>query len=253
MSKSNKNSGAQNRKRKAKQEKETAIQKDSLLKFIKTKKESGEENDGTTSQTTMQESIPSVYNEDSIVTDIHDGNGNGITNSEDHADVEMKSETMLPPNETALTGEYNSFHEEPVQIGVSFTDENENQPFINFDDPALWPTNSDSNRIILITKGPVRVKQNLFPETMNRRFNAKHYVRTLENGEKSPRSWLVYSTSTNAAFCFCCKLFYQSQFSLHWQLVVVVIGKTCPKFYLHMKNHHITWIHICNGKKWKHA
>jgi len=171
MLKSNKNSGVQNRKRKVKQEKETATQKDSLLHFMK-KTESGDkihENDGTTSQTTKQESISSVYNEDSMLNDIHDGNG--ITNSEEHADVEMKSETMLPPTETSFT--------------------NENPPFINFDDPALWPKISDPNRIILITKGPVQVKQYLFPETMSRRFNAKHYVRILENGEESPRSWLV--------------------------------------------------------------
>src|ERR1700733_2047428 len=76
MSKSNKNSGAQNRNGKA-QDKELAIGKDSLLQFMK-EKESGDENEETTRRTIMQESISLVYNKDSIVTGRH--NGNSITN-----------------------------------------------------------------------------------------------------------------------------------------------------------------------------
>ena len=83
---------------------------------------------------------------------------------------------------------------------LDFSDEN--QPFINFEDPTLWPKNSDSNRIILITKGPVQEKQNLYPETMNRRFSVKHYVRKLDNGGEYPRSWHVHSISKNSVFLF---------------------------------------------------
>ena len=169
MLKSNRYSGAQNRKRKAKQEKKNAIQKDSLLQFMKTEG-NGKETDGTASQTAMQEPISSRDNKDNIVIDMHefhdDDDGNGVSNDND--DVGIESEAIPPPTETELSGVYNnSFHQEPVQVGVSFTDEN--QSAINFDDPALWPKNSDSSRIFLITKGPVQVKQNLFPETMNRR------------------------------------------------------------------------------------
>ena len=109
--------------------------------------------------------------------------------SEDYAHVEIKSETMptQSPTETVLRlVEENSFHEEQVGASSIFDYRGENQPVINFENPALWPKMLDNNRIILITKGPVQVKLNLFPETMTRRFNANHYIRKIDNGEESP-------------------------------------------------------------------
>ena len=214
---SKKYSGAQNRKRKAKDEKDAAIQKDSLLQFLKKKNENEDEdeidgNGGTTSQTTMPKSITSAYDDGTVAS----MGENMATHYEDYADVEVKSETVLSqsPTETAVrqVGE-TSLHDEQVGASSIFDFPDENQPVVNLEDPALWPKNSDANRIILITKGPVQAKLNLFPETMNRRFSAKHYVRKLDNGEELPRTWLVYSTSTDSVFCFCCKLFYQSSFS----------------------------------------
>ena len=40
-----------------------------------------------------------------------------------------------------------------------------------------------------------------------RRFTQFHYFRTMENGEKIKRSWLIYSSLKDAIFCFCCELF----------------------------------------------
>ena len=47
-----------------------------------------------------------------------------------------------------------------------------------------------------------------FPKNSSgRRFSINYYKRQLCNGETYDRSWLVYSQSKNAIFCFCCKLF----------------------------------------------
>ena len=102
---SKKNSGAQNRKRKAKQEIDAAIHKDSLLQFLKKNIESEDGIARSTSQTseshaTMQESTSSTY-VDTIVTGIHE-NISIATYAEGFAGVEMRLEAVVSPTETAL-------------------------------------------------------------------------------------------------------------------------------------------------------
>lgn len=41
-----------------------------------------------------------------------------------------------------------------------------------------------------------------------------YFKKTLVNGEKIPRSWLVYSDKNNSLFCFCCKLFSKRTINL---------------------------------------
>lgn len=41
----------------------------------------------------------------------------------------------------------------------------------------------------------------------DRTFNTAHLKRTLANGEEIDRNWVLYSPSTNAIFCFMCRLF----------------------------------------------
>ncbi|XP_026396830.1 zinc finger MYM-type protein 1-like [Papaver somniferum] len=60
----------------------------------------------------------------------------------------------------------------------------------------------------LIENGPRRVEDYVFPyDKFREHFSRKHYTRKMTNGEKQDRRWLVYSTSLNKVFCFCCKLF----------------------------------------------
>jgi len=46
-----------------------------------------------------------------------------------------------------------------------------------------------------------------YPISNNRTFHPSHFWRKLSNGESFQRSWLIYSQSKNAVFCFCYKLF----------------------------------------------
>ena len=45
------------------------------------------------------------------------------------------------------------------------------------------------------------------PELDGRSCHHQYFKKTLVNGEKILRSWLVYSEKNNSLFCFCCKLF----------------------------------------------
>jgi len=76
-------------------------------------------------------------------------------------------------------------------------------------DPFLWPkVLNDHERIRRVKKGPVRLKIGAYPTNEDgRHFSNTHFTKTLVNGEKQDRRWLVYSASKDAVFCFACKLF----------------------------------------------
>lgn len=77
-------------------------------------------------------------------------------------------------------------------------------------DPAMWPEIIiDSVRVILVENGPVSPDLEFeYPrDDHGRRFPPKCVKRKLKNGEVVVRSWLIYSKSVDAVFCFCCKLF----------------------------------------------
>ncbi|ESS36399.1 hypothetical protein TGVEG_269420 [Toxoplasma gondii VEG] len=79
------------------------------------------------------------------------------------------------------------------------------------DDLALWPSQiTEELRWSLVKKGPVQLVDFPYPrDATQRRFGRQHYWRTLPSGEKLWRSWLVYSRTRDAVYCFCCKLFSQ--------------------------------------------
>ena len=75
-------------------------------------------------------------------------------------------------------------------------------------DPGYWSEYiSDKDRCDFVELGPTQVEVE-FPYNGNRRRCSKaHYSRVMPNGEKICRKWLIYSTTKDAVFCFCCKLF----------------------------------------------
>ena len=48
---------------------------------------------------------------------------------------------------------------------------------------------------------------NYSQDNRGRRFISRNYKRKLNNGEQVLRDWLVYSTTKDAVYCFCCKIF----------------------------------------------
>jgi len=78
----------------------------------------------------------------------------------------------------------------------------------NFNDIAYWPEQlTSTDRDYLITTGPKMsidyMKKFNFPkDNNNRSFSYSLFFRTISNGEKYLRKWLVYSETVNAVFCF---------------------------------------------------
>jgi hypothetical protein len=76
-------------------------------------------------------------------------------------------------------------------------------------DPRNWDSLESRMIELVATKGPKRdLKIVTGPrDKFSRRFTANLYTRTLSNGEKCDRDWLVYSKELDRLFCFCCKVF----------------------------------------------
>ncbi|XP_061900928.1 musculoskeletal embryonic nuclear protein 1b isoform X2 [Entelurus aequoreus] len=116
-------------------------------------------------------------------------------------------------------------------------------------DPAEWPSFlSDSDRTEQVIRGPLSIKENFsFPKRHDGRSFHYHYTyRQLVNGEKVKRSWLTYSRSKDAVYCFCCKLFSKKSLKLaaEGQRDWVNIGAM-------LKQHENSEDHCSNMVKWK--
>lgn len=88
-------------------------------------------------------------------------------------------------------------------------------------DPGSWPhVFTEEIRTLWIQKGPsffqnkdsdfsksTRQYEEANGKTKMRSLTKSVFVRTLKNGENVTRTWLLYSPSKNALFCFTCRLF----------------------------------------------
>lgn len=139
------------------------------------------------------------------------------------SDIDAVYETNLPLSTSALEVSYQCNLDQPMYI----IDEQRNQsePDINLKDVGLWPSKiTDNTRIYVVQQG-ASVVQNInanFGEIarggslvkgQNRKLTREWFFRTLPNGEKVLRSWLVYSPSKKAVYCFCCRLFANKSIS----------------------------------------
>ncbi|XP_035228241.1 zinc finger MYM-type protein 5-like, partial [Stegodyphus dumicola] len=77
------------------------------------------------------------------------------------------------------------------------------------DDPGKWPINLTYSQVqYIIENFPSQVQNIAFPrDEQNKKISESYFYRTLSNGEKIHRPWLLYSLSLNSVFCAPCKLF----------------------------------------------
>lgn len=77
-------------------------------------------------------------------------------------------------------------------------------------DTALWSAHIlDADHVEIVQRGPFKVSPDFkfLKGPDGRAFHTSLQFKTLPNGEKVHRSWLLYSPQNNAVFCFVCKLF----------------------------------------------
>ncbi|XP_057563459.1 zinc finger MYM-type protein 5 [Hippopotamus amphibius kiboko] len=101
-------------------------------------------------------------------------------------------------------------------------------------DPGTWPrVLSIKQRDSLVENDPPQVRNFNFPkDSTGRKFSETYYTRILPNGEKTTRSWLLYSTSKDSVFCLYCKLFGEGKNQLKnengckdWQHLSHILSK----------------------------
>ncbi|XP_006915898.1 zinc finger MYM-type protein 5 [Pteropus alecto] len=115
-------------------------------------------------------------------------------------------------------------------------------------DPGTWPRAlTVKQRDILVENDPPQVRNFNFPkDNTGRKFSETYYTRILPNGEKTTRSWLLYSTSKDSVFCLYCKLFGEGKNQLRnengcrdWQHLSHILSK-----------HEESEMHVSNSVKY---
>ncbi|KAM5278885.1 zinc finger MYM-type protein 5 isoform 2-T16 [Hipposideros larvatus] len=112
--------------------------------------------------------------------------------------------------------------------------EDSTRPVVLSADPGTWPRILNfKQRDILVENDPPQVRNINFPkDNTGRKFSETYYTRVLPNGEKTTRSWLLYSTSKDSVFCLYCKLFGEGKNQLRnengckdWQHLSHILSK----------------------------
>lgn len=128
-----------------------------------------------------------------------------------------------------------------------------------FRDAGFWPEIiTDKLRTELVIRGPETlqnkdgpfaiVKRNLGEsEHENRSLSRNWFFKKLRNDENILRSWMLYSPSKESLYCFCCRLFCPDQSSFGRVQGFNVWRKLSPKVGEHELSHH----HISAFTKWK--
>ncbi|XP_007529009.2 zinc finger MYM-type protein 5 isoform X1 [Erinaceus europaeus] len=107
-------------------------------------------------------------------------------------------------------------------------------PIVLSTDPGTWPRLLNiKQRDILVENEPHQVRDFNFPkDNTGRKFSEAYYTRMLPNGEKTTRSWLLYSVSKDSVFCLYCKLFGEGKNQLKnengckdWQHLSHILSK----------------------------
>lgn len=89
---------------------------------------------------------------------------------------------------------------------------NELQPH----DPATWPSYITTTMIDFILDAGALPRADHydryeFPKTDSRGFPKSAFAKKMDNGSSIARSWLIYSKTADAAYCFCCAIFQRDK------------------------------------------
>ncbi len=157
------------------------------------------------------------------------------------------SSSMAAPSQFEATPHLSTTSSSPSRDTTST--EGTLSPQIISDDPALWPKFIDDNACCqIVTKGPLQITDMDFPQNLEnppRRFTKENYRIPMKNGEKIQRSWLVYSVTSDAVFCFCCTLFGKRDNALS------TTGYCAWKNLAHhLKDHEYSKTHCENMRSW---
>ena len=174
-------SGCQKRKKKKREEELTKSLANSMFRYIKKPKSLESEED-------------TIFEKPGIIDDEY------CETSKERVEDGIQSEKDGETDDNIMEKD-DDFVSQNVDCG-SFT--------VTDQDPANWQKIDQMLIDFVVKKGPpTRPSEDYsFPKNINgRHFSHNYYRRCLKNGEKQDRRWLVYSTTSEKIYCFCCKLF----------------------------------------------
>ncbi|XP_053776667.1 zinc finger MYM-type protein 5 isoform X3 [Desmodus rotundus] len=154
--------------------------------------------------------------------------------SQSQVSAECSTDTSLTREDVNLPASVSTiadtFQEQPEEK----KSEDSTHPLVLSADPGAWPRVLNiKQRNILVENDPPQVRNFNFPkDNTGRKFSETYYTRILPNGEKTTRSWLLYSTSKDSVFCLYCKLFGEGKNQLKnengcrdWQHLSHILSK----------------------------
>ena len=187
-------SGAQRRKRKAKAAEEARKSSKLLAAFLKVDKEAEHNDLGSKS---ANEESEAKRMESEVTSD----NINDSDETSDESEVVAGQEDPKPGPSQLI------YHNNPI---ITFRDIG----FMSFT-AAARPCIDDATKELLVKTGPdaFRNEDATLPRTLSgtkavaRGMTKNWFHKSLPNGQQVPRTWLLYSPHKSAAYCFCCLLF----------------------------------------------
>lgn len=197
-------SGFNYRQQKSRREEEKLKLAGSMYVFLK--KETNPDEETNTEEFSTEMPSTSGTSMQSMDVDIEEeARGSNEEETRDFDSDEKGSELFNKVNLTEISTAQKA--EPPAEL--SHEDEIDVNIISVSDDPGTWPENITSSMAkMLVERGPIQVKNLKYPiSESGRKFSENYYYKSLKNGEKIKRDWLVYSISHDAVFCFCCKIF----------------------------------------------